>query len=216
MSKKCTSCYRRLCNIQFVWADRHGNDKNHKQCKYCKMNRERWRQKNMTKIMIDNSRYKDSGKKIQEGRKPKDFTWEEKDYITTGYIDLLRTFQDDRCAYCNILMQTLNRNLADGLTLEALDNTKPHVRSNCCLACKLCNSRRVGQTNMKVGEAVGLKHLAAGLENLYQHPKTSKGCPGPCQSGSTSGESFSEDRIPLSRKTRHRKDRRTASYVVCT
>ena len=214
MSKKCTSCHRRLCNIQFVWADRHGNDKNHKQCKYCKMNRDRWRSDNMAKIMIDNSRYKDSGKKLSEGRKAKDFTWDEKKYITPRYIDLLRTNQDDRCAYCNILMQTLNRNKNDGLTLEALDSTKPHIRSNTCLACKKCNTSRIGQRNMKVGEAVGIKHLAAGLENLYQHP--SKGCPVPCRSSSTSGESFSEDRIPLSRKTRHRKDRRTASYVVCT
>ena len=165
----------------------------------------------MTKIMIDNSRYKDSGKKIQEGRKPKDFTWEEKDYITTGYIDLLRTFQDDRCAYCNILMQTLNRNKNDGLTLEALDSTKPHVRSNTCLACKQCNTRRIGQKNMKVGAAVGLKHLAAGLENLYQNP--SKVCPDPCRSNSTSDAFSSEGRIPVHRRSRHRKDTRSATYV---
>ena len=215
MSKKCTSCHRRLCNKQFVWADRHGNLQDHKQCKYCQMTAIRYRTKNMAKIMIANSRYKDSGKKIQEGRKPKDFTWEEKNYITPRYIDLLRTFQDDRCAYCNILMQTVNRNLPDGLTLEALDSTKPHVRSNCCIACKLCNTKRVGQRNMKVGEAVGLKHLAAGLENLYQHPKTSKGCPAPCRSSSMSGDPSSEDRIPSRRRSRRNKNMRTATYVVC-
>ena len=214
MSKKCTRCHRRLCNKQFVWADRYGNDKEFRQCKYCKISADKYRRNNMTKIMIDNCRYKDSGKKIGEGRTPKDFTWEEKNYITPRYIDLLRTFQDDRCAYCNILMQTLNRNLPDGLTLEALDSTKPHVRSNCCLACKKCNTSRIGQRNMKVGEAVGIKHLAAGLENLYQHP--SKGCPVPCESSSKHGDPSSEDRIPSRRRFRRNKNMRTATYVVCT
>ena len=211
MSKKCKKCFRRLCNKQFVWPDRHGTDKDHRQCKYCQLTAIRYRKKNMAKIMIDNCRYKDSGKKISEGRTPKDFTWDEKDYITPRYIGLLRTFQDDRCAYCDCLMQTLNRNLHDGLTLEALDSTKPHVRSNCCIACKKCNTRRVGQRNMKVGEAVGLKHLAAGLENLHQNP--SKVCQFPCQSSSTSDESSSEGRILVLHKTRHRKDTRSATYV---
>ena len=176
--------------------------------------------------MIDNCRYKDSGKKIQEGRKPKDFIWEEKNYITPRYIDLLRTYQDDRCAYCDCLMQTLNRNKNDGMTLEALDNTKPHVRSNCCLACKRCNTSRIGQRHMTIGEAVAIKHLAAGLENLHQQkqkPNIRKKWgfyrnpnmeyPVPCRSSSTSDASSSEDRIPFRHKTRHRKDTRSATYV---
>ena len=178
--------------------------------------------------MIHHARYKDSGKRgrVCEDRKPKDFTWDEKDYITRKYIDVLRDFQEDKCAYCNILMQTVNRNLPDGMTLEALDSTKPHVRSNCCLACKLCNTRRVGQKNMSVGEAVVLKHLAAGLENLHQQnqkPKVRKKWgfyrqsstegSSPSQSGSTSDASSSEDHTPVRRRSRRNKDTRSASYV---
>ena len=220
MSKVCKRCHRRLCKKQFVWADRYGNDKEFRNCKYCKMNRDRWRGDNFTYKMIDACRYKDSGKRVGEGRTPKDFTWDENDYITREYIILLRTFQDDRCAYCDCLMQTLNRNLPDGMTLEALDSTKPHVRSNCCLACKLCNTSRIGQRNMKVGEAVGLKHLAAGLENLHQQkqkPQVRKkwgfyrnpNMEYPDRQRSMSSGSSSEGRILF----RHRKDRRSASYV---
>ena len=145
MSKKCSACHRRLCKKQFVWANRRGDLQEFRQCKYCALRHKRYRRNNMNKIMIDNCRYKDSGKKVNEGRTPKDFTWDEKDYITPRYIDLLRTFQDDRCAYCNILMQTLNRRQPNGMTLEALDSTRPHVRFNTCLACNRCNTRRVGQ-----------------------------------------------------------------------
>ena len=211
MSKECARCTRRLAKKQFVWADRYGNEKDHRHCKYCKLVREKWRLKNFTYTMISNSRYKDSGKRVGEGRKPKDFTWNEKDYITRKYIDILRDFQEDRCAYCNILMQTINRNLPDGMTLEALDSTKPHVRSNCCLACKRCNTSRIGQKNMSVREAVVFKHLAAGLENFYQQSSTEGAVPS--QSGSMSDASSSEDRNHVRRMSRRNRDTRSASYV---
>ena len=211
MSKECTHCYRRYAKKQFVWADRYGNDKDHRQCRYCKLVRQKWRLKNFTYKMVNQARYKDSGKRVGEGRKPKDFTWDEKDYITRKYIDVLRDFQEDKCAYCNILMQTVNRNLPDGLTLEALDSTKPHIRTNSCLACKRCNTSRIGQKNMSVREAVVLKHVAAGLENLYQQSST--GCTSSSQSSSMSDASSSEDHSPVRRRSRYKRDTRSASYV---
>jgi hypothetical protein len=64
-------------------------------------------------------------------------------YIDPGYLHRLRAQQHNRCAWCTDDMQEFNRKRADGLTIQRLDNNKPHIMANCLLACHACNVRRV-------------------------------------------------------------------------
>ena len=47
------------------------------------------------------------------------------------------------CFYCEVPMAQHKRTIRQGLTLERLDVTKGHIKSNCVLACKSCNSKRI-------------------------------------------------------------------------
>jgi len=51
------------------------------------------------------------------------------------------------CYYCNIELQYIyfNNTLA---TIERLNNSIGHIKSNCVLACRQCNLSRVGQKNL--------------------------------------------------------------------
>ena len=51
--------------------------------------------------------------------------------------------QRTMCFYCDVPMAQHNRNIRQGLTLERLDVSKGHIKSNCVLCCKSCNSRRI-------------------------------------------------------------------------
>ena len=64
-------------------------------------------------------------------------------YITKECVLKLRDQQNNKCFHCNILMQTDKRKNPDGLTIERLDNSLPHIKRNCVLACHHCNVSRV-------------------------------------------------------------------------
>ena len=63
--------------------------------------------------------------------------------IDTEFLLGLNQKQQTRCFYCEIPMAQHNRNISQGLTLERLDTTMGHIKSNCVLCCKRCNSKRL-------------------------------------------------------------------------
>jgi len=51
------------------------------------------------------------------------------------------------CYYCEVKLQYVDKN--DTLsTIERLDNSIGHIKSNCVLACRKCNFKKVGQRNL--------------------------------------------------------------------
>ena len=65
-------------------------------------------------------------------------------YITAADILRMQNEQQNRCAYCGIFLNWLERRRnRDGLTVERLDTSRPHEVDNCCLVCKRCNSKRM-------------------------------------------------------------------------
>ena len=67
-------------------------------------------------------------------------------YVTTEDLIKMQQDQRNRCYYCQIFMDWIQRRRGGtGLTLERFNNCLPHYTSNCCLACKACNSKRVSR-----------------------------------------------------------------------
>ena len=64
-------------------------------------------------------------------------------YMTTKRLRTLRVLQGNECFYCQKKLQVKNRQKHDGLTIERLNNTRPHMLSNCVLCCHRCNASRV-------------------------------------------------------------------------
>ncbi len=70
-------------------------------------------------------------------------------FITPDGILDMWDAQQHRCWYCNVVMQTENRRLCDGCTIERLDNSIGHTSDNCVLACHECNVRKKHIQKMK-------------------------------------------------------------------
>jgi len=85
------------------------------------------------KNMIQNSKAKD--KKINK--------YDEPNFIDYPFIQNLLSESNDKCYYCSCELQYTyyTNNLA---TIERLDNSLGHIKSNCVIACKFCNISRVG------------------------------------------------------------------------
>ena len=85
------------------------------------------------KNMIHQSRSKD--KKINKYDKP--------NFIDYPFIQHLISESNDKCYYCSCELQYTyyTNNLA---TIERLDNSLGHIKSNCVIACRTCNYSRVG------------------------------------------------------------------------
>ena len=68
---------------------------------------------------------------------------DELDYITFEWMESEWTKQEHKCYYrhCKRLMQYKDCMLSNGLTIERLDNKKPHTKPNCVLACHHCNCK---------------------------------------------------------------------------
>ena len=64
-------------------------------------------------------------------------------YITPERLLTLRVLQENKCFYCDTELQVHNRKKPDGLTIERLDNSKPHSISNVILCCHRCNCRKL-------------------------------------------------------------------------
>ena len=63
--------------------------------------------------------------------------------IDTEFLLAQNEKQRTLCFYCDLPMAQHNRNIRQGLTLERLDVSKGHIKSNCVLCCKSCNSKKV-------------------------------------------------------------------------
>ena len=74
--------------------------------------------------------------KQQDVRKMRPLT---KDYIDYKTIRGLIQIQEKKCIYCKHEMSLEHRNQANGLTCDRIDNNIAHTRTNCVLACKMCN-----------------------------------------------------------------------------
>ena len=84
--------------------------------------------------MLGSSKYKD--KKINM-------------YDPVNFIDhcfLLNIIEDceDKCHYCKCNLQYVDYQ-GDLATIERLDNSLGHIKSNCVIACRTCNYSKVGQ-----------------------------------------------------------------------
>lgn len=64
--------------------------------------------------------------------------FQESEYITREFLKECRRKQDNLCG-CGCTMQTENRKASDGLTVQRLDDSIAHVKTNCILACHHCN-----------------------------------------------------------------------------
>ena len=65
------------------------------------------------------------------------------DYITPKRLKTLRALQLNQCFYCETPMNTENRKRSDGLTIERLDNSRPHSEDNIVLCCSSCNCHKI-------------------------------------------------------------------------
>jgi len=67
--------------------------------------------------------------------------YNEEDHITYEFLQEQHTKQDNKCGYCKVIMEltfekTSNPNQ---ITIERLDNTIGHIKTNCVYACWRCN-----------------------------------------------------------------------------
>ena len=96
--------------------------------------------------MICNAKHYDKSKNIYDANNHIDKCFIEQLIFDSKTEDLHSFNNSDlfpSCHYCKILMQFIDYD--DTLcTIERLDNNKGHIKSNCVLACKSCNVKRVG------------------------------------------------------------------------
>ncbi len=71
---------------------------------------------------------------IKSKRMPEDIS----SYVDSEFLILMFGMQDGRCAYCEKPMQTLNRRLHDGCTIQREDNSNAHLTHNVVLCCFQC------------------------------------------------------------------------------
>ena len=96
--------------------------------KVCAYSRKNWPQK-----IVANSRVSDTNKK---------YSWDKSEYVTAKFPLNQYQLQEGICYWCGTEMQMRNRQLDNGLTIERLDNSLPHTRNNCVLACYQCNCKK--------------------------------------------------------------------------
>ena len=76
-------------------------------------------------------------------------------YNANNFIDycFISSLVDEstKCYYCRVQMQFIEFN-STLCTIEQLDNTIGHIKSNCVLACRTCNYSKVGQRQFNNNE----------------------------------------------------------------
>jgi len=70
--------------------------------------------------------------------------FDELNYIDYSFVKNLVDNCNNQCYYCSCELQYINyaNNLA---TIERLDNDIGHIKSNCVIACRYCNTIQIGQ-----------------------------------------------------------------------
>ena len=99
-------------------------------CKKCRDAKSATSRKHWDRMIVTNSKQHDK----ERGR-----MFQESEYITREFLKECRRKQNNLCGMCGTTMQTANRQASDGLTVQRLDNSIAHVKTNCILACYHCN-----------------------------------------------------------------------------
>ena len=69
--------------------------------------------------------------------------------IDTEWCIGRQSVQKNLCYYCDVYMNWFSRKLPDGLTVERLDSSRPHHKTNCVLCCHSCNVGRLDKNRAK-------------------------------------------------------------------
>ena len=148
------------------------NDSQYQTCSTClKLGRE-YKRQHKDRLKIANRAWKSQNwsrrccsHSLDSDRKYNRLSAEMGQYITPSFLERLRELQHNLCSFCGIEMQIFNRKLNDGLTVQRLDNSQPHVQSVCQLACHQCNCHRVENGNETYLE---LKKARVYFDNLVR------------------------------------------------
>ena len=116
---KCTRCTRP------AW-------KNWKRCEPCFMSNRRSIKRRWMKRCVDMCILHDKVK----------FTWDTKDYVNEEHMKWMYKTFGRICYWCGKQNLSIENRLGnDGLQLERLNNSLPHLKRNCVFACGMCNRR---------------------------------------------------------------------------
>ena len=136
--KFCKSCRinrKRESNRRYHYKNR---DKNiERMRKYRKTHQDyfiNYRKKNLIKCKIEVYKTKDK----MRGRK-----WEDDEYITQTWIREELYLCKLKCHYCNCEMKTeFDKYDQKQWSVDRMENSKAHIKENCCICCLGCNNRR--------------------------------------------------------------------------
>ena len=70
--------------------------------------------------------------------------WDPKKMVDTEWCLKQVDLQQNKCHYCGVFMDWINRQKPNGLTVERLKaGHHPHHKDNCTLCCFRCNTKRM-------------------------------------------------------------------------
>jgi len=95
------------------------------------------------------------------------------EYITTLALIDMQQKQKNKCYYCQKFMDWISRRGINGLTVERLNNDLPHHTTNCVLACKSCNSKKLTRAQGLLKRSL---HLAYHYIYDFDMPQTQRRC----------------------------------------
>ena len=105
----------------------------YKRCEKCLASGRRSVLRNFLTRMVVHSRTKD---------RQKGFKWDPEEYVDRNWMEKIFMKRYGRsCYWCGKVMNRRKRTGSDGLQLERLNNSLPHLKSNCVFACGHCNRR---------------------------------------------------------------------------
>lgn len=96
----------------------------------------------MKKDSILYKKFETSIKKSKQKDIKKNRIFDEFDYIDIEFLYIQYKLQKNHCYYCDKFMARSGPMNDDKMTIERLDDTLPHIKTNCVLACFYCNILR--------------------------------------------------------------------------
>ena len=89
-----------------------------------------------------------------------DRTWNEENYITEDFVKFLNEQQESKCIYCKITMKYGKgqfRDVSNGLTIQRMNNSLAHIKSNCVLCCYKCNITHTRKSHQEILDFLNVK-----------------------------------------------------------
>ena len=122
-------------------------------CETCRVEESNWRKKNRGNRAQKEREYQQKNwdkrcvmhSKCADRKYKREFDSQE--YITAKRLRTLRMLQKNRCFYCDVELQIKNRKRPNGLSIERLQNDRPHCSDNVVIACHRCNCKRMNRLN---------------------------------------------------------------------